>query len=110
MIENEEVITQLDEILSLEGLDFVLFGPSDYSMSLGLRGPQKNHPKVQDALKKTVEVANKYNKPVAIGISQPWEEETKKYIDLGCRMIEISNDVGVLRSVWKALSGTLKKV
>jgi 4-hydroxy-2-oxoheptanedioate aldolase len=110
MIENEEVITQLDEILSLEGLDFVLFGPSDYSMSLGLRGPQKNHPKVQDALKRTVEVAKKYNKPVAIGISQPWEEETKKYVDLGCRMIEISNDVVVLRSVWKALSGTFKKV
>lgn len=110
MVENEEVITKLDEILSIEGLDFVLFGPADYSMSIGLRGPQKNHPKVQDAIKKTIEVANKYGKPVAIGIGQPWEEEARKYIDLGCRIIEISNDVGVLRSVWKSLSSTLKNV
>ena len=61
--------------------------------------------------KQTVEVANKYGKPVAIGIGQPWEEEeARKYIDLGCRIIEISNDVGVLRSVWKSLSSTMKNV
>ena len=110
MVENEEVITKLDEILSMEGLDFVLFGPADYSMSIGLRGPQKNHPKVQDAIKKTIEVANKYGKPVAIGIGQPWEEEARKYIDLGCRIIEMGNDLVVLRSVWKALSSKMKNV
>jgi len=110
MVENEEIITKLDGILSMEGLDFVLFGPADYSMSIGLRGPQKNHPKVQDAIKKTIEVANKYGKPVAIGIGQPWEEEARKYIDLGCRIIEMGNDLLVLRSVWKGLSSTMKNV
>jgi 4-hydroxy-2-oxoheptanedioate aldolase len=109
MIENEQVISRLDSILSIERLDFVLFGPADYSLSIGLRGPQKDHPKVQDAIKKTVEVANKYGKPVAIGVGQPWEEETKKYIDLGCRMIEIGNDVVALRSMWKALSSAIRK-
>jgi 4-hydroxy-2-oxoheptanedioate aldolase len=109
MVENEQIIAQLDSIFSMEGLDFVLFGPADYSLSIGLGGPQKNHPKVQDAIKKTVEVADKYGKPVAIGIGQPWEEEAKKYIDLGCRMLEIGNDVGVLRSVWKSVSTALKK-
>lgn len=109
MIENDEVIAQLDEILSMEGLDFVLFGPSDYSMSIGLRGPQKNHPKVQEAIKKTVEVATKCGKPVAIGVGQPWEEEARKYIDLGCRIIEISNDVVILRSIWKSLTSAMKK-
>jgi len=108
MIENEEVIPELDRILSLDGLDFVLFGPSDYSMSLGLRGPQKNHPKVNHANKKTVGVGNKYRKPVAIGVGQPWEEEAKKYIDLGCRMIEIGHDVVVLRSIWKDLSTAIR--
>jgi len=110
MVENEEIIPKLDGILAMEGLDFVLFGPADYSMSIGLRGPQKNHPKVQDAIKKTIEVANKYGKPVAIGIGQPWEEEARKYIDLGCRIIEMGNDLLVLRSVWKGLSSTMKNV
>ncbi len=109
MIENEQIISQLDSVLSMEGIDFVLFGPADYSMSIGLGGPQKNHPKVQDGIKKTVEMAAKYGKPVAIGIGQPWEEEARKYIDLGCRMLEIGNDVSVLRSVWKAVSTTIRK-
>jgi 4-hydroxy-2-oxoheptanedioate aldolase len=109
MVENERIIGQLDSVLSMEGVDFVLFGPADYSMSIGLGGPQKNHPKVQDAIKKTVEVAAKYGKPVAIGVGQPWEEEARKYIDLGCRMLEIGNDVSVLRSVWKAMSSTIRK-
>jgi 4-hydroxy-2-oxoheptanedioate aldolase len=109
MVENEEIVSKLDEILSMEGLDFVLFGPSDYSMSIGLRGPQKNHPKVQDAIKKTVEVGNKFGKPVAIGVGQPWEEEAKKYVSMGCRMIEIGNDVGVLRAAWNAVSNKMRE-
>ena len=110
MVENERIIGQLDSVLSMEGVDFVLFGPADYSMSIGLGRPQKNHPKVQDAIKKTVEIAAKCGKPVAIGIGQPWEEEARKYIDLGCRMLEIGNDVSVLRSVWKGMSSTIQKM
>jgi 2-keto-3-deoxy-L-rhamnonate aldolase RhmA len=109
MVENEQIIGQLDSVLSMEGVDFVLFGPADYSMSLGLGKPQKNHPKVQDAIKKTVEAADKYGKPVAIGVGQPLEEEARKYIDLGCRMLEISNDVSILRSVWKAVSHAIRE-
>jgi 4-hydroxy-2-oxoheptanedioate aldolase len=110
MIENDSVIAQLHEILSIEGLDFVFFGASDYSMSIGLRGPQKNHPRVQEAIKKTVEVATQYGKPVAIGVGQPWEEEAKKYIGLGCRIIEIGHDVVVLGSIWRSLSTTIRKI
>ncbi|MBW2056859.1 MAG: hypothetical protein JRJ26_05120 [Deltaproteobacteria bacterium] len=108
MVENDEVITRLDEILSMEGLDFILFGPSDFSMSLGLRQPQKNHPKVQEALKRTIAVAAKHNKPVGIGVGRPWLREARKYIDMGCRIIEIGNDVALLRSMWTNLSGTIK--
>jgi 2-keto-3-deoxy-L-rhamnonate aldolase RhmA len=113
MIEHHEMIDQLDQVLAIDGLDYVVFGPADYSMSLGLRAPQKNHPKVQEALKKTIEVATKHEKPVEIGIREPWEEEAQKYISLGCRMLTVGEDVVVLRSVWRdaaakvrALSGS----
>ena len=109
MIETEEIIPHLNEVLSLVGLDFVLFGPADFSMSLGLRSPQKSHPKVQEALKKTVEVARKYDKPVAIGVGHPWEEEAQKYINLGCRMLELGNDLLNLRYVWKTAEASLRK-
>lgn len=80
MVENEQVVSDLDNIFAIEGLDYCLFGPSDYSMSLGLRSTKKNHPKVQEAIKKTVEAAAKYKKAVGIGIGEPWEEEAKNIL------------------------------
>jgi len=44
MVENQEVIKELDRICAIEGLDYLLFGPADFSMSLGLREPKKNDP------------------------------------------------------------------
>ena len=59
MIEDKEAIKDIDSIMALKGLDFVLFGPADYSLNIGLPAPKKNHPKVQDALKKTINAAKK---------------------------------------------------
>ena len=101
MIEDQEAIKDIDHIMALKGLDFVLFGPADYSLSIGLSAPNKNHPKVQDALKRTIEAAKKNNKYVMIGVGFPWEEEAQKYIDLGCQMIEIGHDYSILKTVWK---------
>ena len=75
MIENEQILEYINELLTIDGIDFCFFGPADYSMSIGLGSPQKNHPKIQDALKKTLSAAHKYNKPAGIGIGQPWVEE-----------------------------------
>jgi 4-hydroxy-2-oxoheptanedioate aldolase len=110
MVENEEVVSQLPEIAAIDGVDFFLFGAADYSLSLGFRKPQKDDPKVQDAIKKTIDAAAKHNKPVGINIGQDWEAEARKYIKLGCRMIEIGQDVGVLRSVWKSTSTNIRKI
>ncbi len=101
MIENEQVVSQVEKIMAIEGLDYCMFGPADYSMSIGLRSSQKDHPKVQDAIQRTVEAASKYNKAVAIGIGEPYEAEAKKYIDLGLRIIEVGHELGILRSVYK---------
>jgi len=112
MIENEQIIEQIDDVLAIDGLDYCLFGPADYSMSIGLGSPQKNHPDVQDALKKTLNAAKKHNKAVGVGIAQPWAEDAKKYIDMGCRFLEIGHELGILRTVWKSAAtaiGNLEK-
>ncbi len=101
MVENEQVVGDLDRIFAIEGLDYALFGPSDYSMSLGFRSTKKNHPKVQDAIKQTCEAAAKHKKFVGIGIGEPWVEESKKYIEMGCKFIEVGHELGILRSVYK---------
>jgi len=110
MIENEQIMSQIDDVFAIEGLDYCLFGPADYSMSIGLGSPQKNHPKVQDAIKKTLEAAGNYNKFVGIGIGEPWEKEAKKYIDMGCRFLEISHELSILRSVWESAASKIRNL
>jgi len=38
MIEKKEAVDNLKEILSVEGIDMVQFGPGDYSLSIGFQG------------------------------------------------------------------------
>ena len=47
MIEKASAVENLDDILSTKGLDMVVFGPADYSMSVGMEG-QWSDPKVLD--------------------------------------------------------------
>ena len=108
VVENERVVSDLEKIFAIDGLDYGFFGPSDYSMSLGLRSQKKNHPKVQEAIKKTIEAAAKHNKAVGIGIGEPWEEEAKKYIAMGCRFIEIGHELGILNSVLKSVGSRIR--
>jgi len=46
MIEKKSAVENLEEILSVDGVDMVQFGPADYSLSIGLPG-ELNHPKVR---------------------------------------------------------------
>jgi 4-hydroxy-2-oxoheptanedioate aldolase len=109
MVENQEVIKELDRICALEGLDYLLFGPADYSMSLGLREPKKNDPRVQDAVKRTCEVAAKHSKWVCMGIGEPWAQEAEHYTKMGVKMLELSHDVTVLANGFKRAIGEIRK-
>jgi len=109
MIEELEAVKNINSIMSVEGLDFVLFGPADYSLNIGLSSPEKNNPKVQDAIKQTIEAANKYGKYVMIGVGYPWEEEAQKYIEMGCKIIEIGHDYSILNKIWKNILQKIKE-
>jgi len=99
MIEEPEAIEKIDDITSVPGLDFLLFGPSDLSTILGIPG-QTSHPRVQEALEKTVKSAKKHGKHVMIGVNYPWEEKVKQYTELGCTLIELGHELTILYSIW----------
>jgi 2-dehydro-3-deoxyglucarate aldolase len=99
MVEHVSAMDCIDEILAVEGLDFVLFGPADYSMSLGLRKPAKNHEDVQSALERTIAAAGRAGKHVMFGVGTD-PEEIGRYRDMGVTMLEVGNDLGILRAFW----------
>jgi 4-hydroxy-2-oxoheptanedioate aldolase len=67
MIETGEAVDNLDEILSVPGLDSIFVGPSDLSVSLGhTPGFDPRFPKVYDAIVKIAEAAKRHNIPAGI--------------------------------------------
>ncbi|MBD3289087.1 hypothetical protein GF337_09805 [candidate division KSB1 bacterium] len=108
MIESPEAIKNVEEIMAIEGVDFALYGPADYSMSLGLRYPQRNHPEIKDGLTKTIAAAQKFNKSVCYGVGTDLEQITK-FKEMGLTMFELGSDIAVLRKTWNSLKKNIEK-
>jgi 4-hydroxy-2-oxoheptanedioate aldolase len=106
MIENKAAIKNLDDILAVDGLDFVHMGPADYSMSLGLGAPDKNHPEVQRAINKVITTARKRKIPVVLGVGQNIEQ-INKYKDMGVNMLELASDLTILHSNWSKIKNAI---
>jgi 2-keto-3-deoxy-L-rhamnonate aldolase RhmA len=106
MIEKKSAVENLEEILSVKGVDMVQFGPNDYSISIGLPG-EKNHPKVEEAELKTINKALKMDVAPRAEIGSP--EEAKRYIELGVRNFSLNTDVRILYEWWKKNGSELKR-
>jgi 2-keto-3-deoxy-L-rhamnonate aldolase RhmA len=65
MIETQQALDNLDEILSVQGVDAVFIGPDDLSLNLGIF-QQRDHPKFKSALTRVLESCRKHG--VASGI------------------------------------------
>jgi 2-keto-3-deoxy-L-rhamnonate aldolase RhmA len=96
MIEKKGAIENLDEILSVEGIDMVQFGPADYSISIGIPG-QTRSDEVQDAHKRMIEAALKKGIHPRVEIGS--FEQAKPFVDMGVRHFCIGWDTGVI-SQW----------
>jgi len=106
MIERNSAVENLEEILSVDGIDMVQFGPSDYSVSIGLPG-ERNHPKVRDAELKTIKTALKMGISPRAEISTP--KAAERYIELGVRDFSLHTDVRILYSWLKEEGDELRK-
>ena len=82
-IENKDAIENIEEILAVPGIDFIMSGKNDLSQSLGVGG-DKNHPLVLEAEKKIAAAAQKAGIMVALNMN-PFQgdaaENTKKLLD-----------------------------
>ncbi|GAA4414377.1 HpcH/HpaI aldolase/citrate lyase family protein [Nibrella viscosa] len=88
-IETVEVLNHLDEVAAIDGVDVLFIGPADLSMELGIFG-QFDHPRFKEALRETVNAAQKAGKATGILFFNPDDYQT--YHDLGIRLIACGAD------------------
>ncbi|MDD4875988.1 MAG: aldolase/citrate lyase family protein [Dehalococcoidales bacterium] len=96
MIEKESAMNELEDILSIKGLDMVQFGPNDYSISIGMPG-QVRDPKVQAKQMEMIKLA--LEKGVAPRVEISGYEQAAPYIKEGVRHFCMGTDLGIL-SAW----------
>ena len=99
MIEKKGAVENLEEILSVPGIDMIQWGPADYSMSMG-RPAQYDHPDILNARKKVFTTAMKMGIPPRVEIESV--DEAKEYLDIGVRHFSIGTDITILQSWWQS--------
>ena len=90
MIEKKSAVDNLEEILSVPGIDMVQFGGGDYSMNIGVFGNYP-HPDVKKEETYTIETCIKKGIRPRIEITK-WED-AKPYMDMGVIDFSIGNDL-----------------
>jgi len=107
MIEKQGAVEQLEEILSVEGIDMIQWGPTDYSMSIGRAG-ERNAPEIKAVERRVIETALKMGVPPRAEINSP--DQAAFYLDLGVRHFCIGTDVSILFDWWQKNGENLQRV
>ena len=95
MIETAEALDNLDEILSVEGLDAIYIGPSDLSLALGCKPTFDDlEPKAFEAVEHILARAKAHG--VVAGIHNGTPEAALKRITKGFQFVTISSDARLM--------------
>lgn len=94
-IESPEGVSNIEEMMDVEGIDGAIIGPNDLTMSMGIIG-QRTHPEYTAAINRVIQVANKKKKFSGIHLSST--DEVKEMVLKGMQMNLWSSDVGMLMS------------
>ncbi len=107
MIEKVPAVEQLEEILSVGGIDMVQWGPSDFSMSSGRPG-QRRSPEVKAVERRVIDTCHRMGIPTRAEIVTP--DEAAYYLDLGVRHFSLGNDIAILYNWFSQNGEQLRKM
>jgi 4-hydroxy-2-oxoheptanedioate aldolase len=110
MIEKKQAVDELEQILSVKGIDFIQWGPADYSMSIGRPGAYRSRQdqEIRKVERRVVETCLKLGVPPRAEISSV--DEAKYYLDLGVRHFSIGADILILYDWLKQAGESLRKI
>ncbi|MBC8452922.1 MAG: 2-dehydro-3-deoxyglucarate aldolase [Chloroflexi bacterium] len=97
MIEDPVAVEQIDEIMSVKGVDVCFVGPNDLAQTLGVPiGLNNKHPDHIAAVQKVIDAGKRHG--VATGAHTASGEEASRRIKQGMQWFPISSDAGLLRA------------
>ena len=100
MIEEAEAIQNLPEILSVQGVDYVDFGPNDLALSMGFVD-KKDLTKVNDLIENAKQVVKKSKKGYCAAVQTM--EDGLKAKEAGASLIEFNTNSFLYREANKFL-------
>jgi 4-hydroxy-2-oxoheptanedioate aldolase len=93
MIEKQAAVERLEDILAVGSVDMIVFGPADYSLSIGLPG-QWDHPKIVEARDYVFETALKMGVQPRVEIDD--FREAEPYLEMGIKHFSVGYEVQVI--------------
>ncbi|MBG9390275.1 HpcH/HpaI aldolase family protein [Caenimonas aquaedulcis] len=95
MIETAQALDNLDDIMSVEGLDAVYIGPSDLSISLGCKPTMDDlEPKAQQAVEHILARAKAHG--LVAGIHNTGPDSALRRIAMGFQFVTVSSDARLI--------------
>ena len=107
MIETEIGLANVEEIAAVEGLSGLYIGPSDLSMTLEGAIAAPLSPRVIKEVKRIVSVSHANR--LRVGIFCPDVPFAREMVSLGCDLVTVMNDAGLLRKATAALIEELRQ-
>ncbi|SFK89124.1 2-dehydro-3-deoxyglucarate aldolase [Halogranum rubrum] len=98
MIEKREAMENLEDILAVEGVDMVQFGPVDYALSIGNPGGRHSE-EVQQAQREMIDMALDVGVTPRAEIKMP--DNADDYLDRGVSHFSLDTDVNILHRFWQ---------
>ena len=105
-IESVPAISNLENILEVDGIDAVFVGPNDLSITLGVPD-QYDHPDYEAALREVISKCQAAETPVLI--HHQTVELTQKWLREGARFVLYSSDASTLHNGFRNEFGQIKK-
>ncbi len=106
-IELRDALEQVDEIVSVDGIDAVLVGPCDLSVSLGRPG-ELTHPEQTQAVERVIGSCRRHG--VAPGIAVGSIASAKEWIAKGMRLVCCQTDVMILAAAFNQITQELRSL
>jgi 2-keto-3-deoxy-L-rhamnonate aldolase RhmA len=92
-IETVTALSRVDELLAVPGVDVVMVGPADLSVSLGVPG-QFEHPSMIEAIGKIRDACNRHG--VAPGLHMRSLKHAQYWRDHGVKFLSCNSEIGYL--------------